>query len=83
MLPFPRLQVLLDSLIQGNVAKKLLKPLFSLVVKEKGPNFLHNSWKNFGLQLSAFMPASEVQSFVQENVSIENMARELKYTHGL
>ena len=65
-----RLHKLLDSLISNNVGQKLLKPLFGLIVKEKGPNFLYNTWQNSGMQLVDFMSSSEVQLFVKENVSI-------------
>ncbi|CAH1130191.1 unnamed protein product [Ceutorhynchus assimilis] len=67
VMPFPRLQKLLDSLIQVNVAKKLLKSLFDLVIKEKGSKFLQASWQASGMELSSFMPSEDVVPFVQEN----------------
>ncbi|XP_066251122.1 eukaryotic translation initiation factor 4 gamma 3-like isoform X2 [Euwallacea similis] len=67
VLSFSTLRKLLDNLIECNAAKKLLKSLFALVVKEKGPNFLQNAWQKASLQLSNFMPAADVKPFVQEN----------------
>ncbi|XP_050307048.1 eukaryotic translation initiation factor 4 gamma 1-like isoform X3 [Anthonomus grandis grandis] len=66
VMSFSRLHKLLDTLIQTNTAKKVLQHLFALIVEKKGGAFLHGIWKKSGLQLSDFMPASEVESFIQE-----------------
>ena len=68
-LPIDRLHNLLQGLISNNVGQKLLKPLFALIIKEKGQNFLQNAWISSGKQLEDFMSSTEVPAFIQENVS--------------
>ncbi|XP_019761399.2 eukaryotic translation initiation factor 4 gamma 3 isoform X1 [Dendroctonus ponderosae] len=67
VLTIQSLKKLLEILIERNVSIKLLKPLFALVVKEKGPNFLHKIFLQSGLKLSDFMQESDVGPFVQQN----------------
>ncbi|KAF2880179.1 hypothetical protein ILUMI_25980 [Ignelater luminosus] len=54
-------------LIRKNHASKLLILLFKLIIQEKGPNFLQNSWNNSGFTFANYMPESEVDNFVKEN----------------
>lgn len=69
VLPLNRLNKSFEILIGQDQAARLLAPLFKQVISEKGPNFLQSIWQASGLQLTDFMPASQVDSFVKDNVS--------------
>ncbi|XP_060516621.1 eukaryotic translation initiation factor 4 gamma 1 isoform X2 [Cylas formicarius] len=67
VLPFTRMHTVLKVVIDNNKAANILKPLFDLVICEKGPNFLQHIWQKSNLQLSDFIPSSEVPLFVKNN----------------
>lgn len=67
--PLKRLHKSFNILIKQNHAAKLLDPLFKLVITEKGPNYLYLLWVESNLNFSDFMEPSQVNSFIQENVS--------------
>ncbi|XP_018568899.1 eukaryotic translation initiation factor 4 gamma 1 isoform X2 [Anoplophora glabripennis] len=67
VLPLGRLYKSFKVLISQEHAARVLAPLFKQVVSEKGPNFMHSIWHASGLQLTDFMPSSQVDSFVKDN----------------
>ncbi|KAJ8985508.1 hypothetical protein NQ317_015052 [Molorchus minor] len=67
VLPLSRLYKSFQPLIKQDRAVEVLVPLFKFVVTEVGPNFLQNIWQVSGLQLTDFMPASQIKSFIEDN----------------
>lgn len=57
-------------LLQMGHMGNFLGPLFKLLVQEKGPKFLQNIWHSSKLSLSLFLKPNEINSFVEEYVSV-------------
>lgn len=55
-------------LINQEHSASLLVPLFKQVLEEKGPNFLQGIWQSSGLSFTDFIPAMEVEKFIENNV---------------
>lgn len=68
-LPLRTLHKCCEVLINQKHAGNLLKTLFSLIIQEKGPNFLHNLWQSSGLSFSDFLPAQDAEKYIKDNVS--------------
>lgn len=68
-LPLKTLHKCCEVLISQKHAGNLLKNLFSLIIEEKGPNFLQNIWQSSGLSFNDFIvPAQDAATFVKDNV---------------
>ncbi|XP_063235143.1 eukaryotic translation initiation factor 4 gamma 1-like isoform X2 [Bacillus rossius redtenbacheri] len=46
---------------------KLIPEVFSLLMKEQGPNWVKEHWDSEGLKWSSYLPASTVDSFIKEH----------------
>lgn len=68
-LPLTTLHKCCEVLILQNHAGNLLKTLFSLIIQEKGPNFLQNIWQSSGLSFNDFLSEQDATKFVKDNVS--------------
>ncbi|KAK5645721.1 hypothetical protein RI129_004185 [Pyrocoelia pectoralis] len=64
---FRDLQKCFSLIISSGHASQVLTNMFNLIIQEKGPNFLQNSWNSSGQKLSDYMPESQVDSFVKDN----------------
>lgn len=75
VLPLKRLHAVCGSLIENGHIKKLLSCLFKAIILENGPRYLSNIWQVSGLQLTDFMPNTEVNDFIKNNVSFITMSK--------